>query len=388
MTIDDRLRAAYQRELAQARDETDAALATGQPIDIVAEAGARRSPTVILAAAAIVLFVATFAFMNLRTTDTIDERRVTTETIGPISETGIDEGADNDSSIGTAEASDGHRGEQNQPEGAASVTTGDVTPTPTPSPTPASPTATNATPVPTVDSEAEPSLPVAPTPGDPEPGTVEPLDSGSTTPTTTSAVAPTGTPRPTATESPTVTPPPTATTAPTPTPPPTVTPEATATPTVISTPTPSPTSIPWPPGATTTVCPSGKRAELEFASLAYTSAETGWQRLYDLVDEQDGPHYFMAWEPGYGGPVTVQVTLAEPVLAADIRVFQDPFTPVEGAIDMLAAGIPIEIPISGVDGWRVFDFGSPTEVGEFSITRDRPEENIMEVMICLAPGPA
>jgi len=134
-----------------------------------------------------------------------------------------------------------------------------------------------------------------------------------------------------------------------------------------------------------TVCPNGARAALETASLQYTSAATGWGRLDDLVDEQEGPFYFMAWEPNFPDPVTVRITLAEPVLASDLRVFQDPFTEVGGSIQIVTDSEAFSIGLSGVDGWRVNTFAEPTVITAFTVARTQMESNIMEVMICLAP---
>ncbi len=141
-------------------------------------------------------------------------------------------------------------------------------------------------------------------------------------------------------------------------------------------------------GVPTTVCPSGLRARLEASDLTYVGSNQGWGRKDDLVDEQDGPFYFEAWEPNHELPVTVDVVLDQPALAADIRVHQDPFTPVSGTITILVTddGEPLEIGIglSGTDGWRVHDFDQPVVIERFTIGRDIAEANIMEVMVCLA----
>jgi hypothetical protein len=132
------------------------------------------------------------------------------------------------------------------------------------------------------------------------------------------------------------------------------------------------------------VCPSGRRAELEAASTRYVGENRGWGRKDDLVDEQDGPYHFMAWEPNYEQVVTVEIGLTEPVLAADVRVFQDPFTPVSGTITIEIGGRTVDIELSGTDGWRVHTFPEPVLVDGLTIERNQPEENIMEVMLCLA----
>lgn len=143
--------------------------------------------------------------------------------------------------------------------------------------------------------------------------------------------------------------------------------------------------------APTTVCPSGLRARLEAAELSYVGANQGWGRKDDLVDEQDGPYYFEAWEPNHELPVTVEVALDQPVLAADIRVHQDPFIPVSGTITVSIPGTDGEqefgIDLSGTDGWRVHTFDEPITIERFTIRRETAQANIMEVMVCLPADP-
>lgn len=140
-------------------------------------------------------------------------------------------------------------------------------------------------------------------------------------------------------------------------------------------------------GVASTRCPSGYRALLETATLAYTTQNTGWDRLNNLVDEQDTTFTFEAWEPGYPLKVTVAVSLDQSVQAADIRVAQDPFTPVSGTIDITArlGGAAVEsfgIELGGVNGWKAHSFVQPVTIDGFTITRSNIEANIMEVMIC------
>ncbi|MGH1489278.1 MAG: hypothetical protein ACRBK7_07795 [Acidimicrobiales bacterium] len=153
-------------------------------------------------------------------------------------------------------------------------------------------------------------------------------------------------------------------------------------PTEVSPTTGATTAVPIAVGVESSVCPSGTRAELERAATRYVGENRGWGRKDDLVDEQDGPYYFMAWEPNYDLPVTVEVILIEPVLATDIRVFQDPFTPVSGTITVDVADRQVDIELSGTDGWRIHDFDEPTLVDRFSISRNGVESNIMEVLLC------
>jgi len=141
-------------------------------------------------------------------------------------------------------------------------------------------------------------------------------------------------------------------------------------------------------GVPSVKCPSGSRAELENATLSYVGTNQGWNRLDDLVDEQDAEFEFEAWEPGYPDPVTVEVVLADPVSAVDIRVSQDPFTPVSGDIEFLAlAGDELvetfTITLDGVDGWREHTFAKPTIIDRFRITRSTEAANIMEVLVCV-----
>jgi hypothetical protein len=130
------------------------------------------------------------------------------------------------------------------------------------------------------------------------------------------------------------------------------------------------------------VCPSGYRAALERSSSRYVGDNQGWGRKDDLIDEQDGPYYFMAWEPNYPQPVTVEITLAQSVQAVEFRVFQDPFTAVDGDITIEAAGRRFDIALSGMDGWRSHVFDQPVTVDSFTVSRSQAEANIMEVMVC------
>ncbi len=139
------------------------------------------------------------------------------------------------------------------------------------------------------------------------------------------------------------------------------------------------------PGVANNVCPTGLRAQLERASLSYVGENQGWGRLADLVDEQDGPHYFEAWEPGYANTVTVLVQLEEPVIASEIRLAQDPFTPVSGTITVEALGRRFPIVLEGTDGWVVADF-SPQILDSFTITRSEAQSNVMEVLVCVEQG--
>ncbi len=140
-------------------------------------------------------------------------------------------------------------------------------------------------------------------------------------------------------------------------------------------------------GVANDVCPTGSRAELEWSALAYVGENRGWGRKDDLVDEQEGPFYFEAWEPNYELPVSVEVTLRDPVSAVDIRVAQDPFTPVAGSIGIEIAGETVEIELSGTEGWRTHRFANPVVVERFTITRTERRANIMEVLLCVEPTP-
>lgn len=142
------------------------------------------------------------------------------------------------------------------------------------------------------------------------------------------------------------------------------------------------------PGLPSVKCPSGQRAPLELAALRYVGPNVGWNRLDDLVDEQDTEFTFEAWEPGYPDEVTVEVTLNQPVDAVDIRVAQDPFTPVSGDIEISTffEGDLVDtflLPLSGTDGWIANEFATTARIDQFTITRDGVSENIMEVLVCV-----
>lgn len=403
MTIDDRLRSAYKRELEQAvAAQASASAPPDSTTDLVAAIGgdpARRMssrPSRVLAlAAGLIMLFGVFAAVNLRSNGAEGDRELMTATAPPLSE----------SSGGGGGVGDGASPGATVDPNAVDVTLPSSTATPTPSPVPTSrPTPTVA---PARGDRASVSAVPTPTPAedtgdngdsaadlgndtdaDASLGPDQPDDSAqqqvvTPDPTATLDAAPPAatsvatSPTPTSTPAPTSSPVPTASA----TPIPTATPAPTATATAVPTPTPEP----FDEGVLTATCPNGRRAQLELASLAYSSANTGWGRLFNLVDEQDGPYYFLAWEPGYELAVTVEITLQEPALASDIRVHQDPYTPVAGAIGVTASGVAIEIPLSGVDGWRVHDFSPPIELRSFTITRDASTENIMEVVVCLAP---
>ena len=141
-------------------------------------------------------------------------------------------------------------------------------------------------------------------------------------------------------------------------------------------------------GVASAKCPSGFRAELENATLRYVTQNQGWGRLDDLVDEQDAEFEFEAWEPGFPDLVTVEVDLGELVSAVDIRVSQDPFTPVNGDIEIetFVGDELIEsftIALDGVDGWRDHTFTEPALLERFWITRRTETANITEVVVCV-----
>lgn len=229
-------------------------------------------------------------------------------------------------------------------------------------------------------SPASPSITTSPTTTEPSPTSTTTTSSDNEAVTTLvapaaeatvtepSSVASTTTTAPTTTE-PTTTEPTTAptTTAPTTTAPTSSTPETPATYVAIA----------------NSECASGFRAPLEQATLRYVGANQGWGRIADLVDEQDGPFYFEAWEPGYPDDVTVEVALAEPVRATEIRVAQDPFTPVSGAIDIDSAIGSGAIQLSGTEGWRSLELPTTSLLTSFTIRRDAESENVMEVLVCV-----
>ncbi len=134
------------------------------------------------------------------------------------------------------------------------------------------------------------------------------------------------------------------------------------------------------------VCPTGLRAELELATTRYVGDTTGWNRKDDLIDEQDGPFYFQAWEPGFDRPVEVEIVLDQPVLATEIRVAQDPYTPVAGAITVTIDGRSEPIGLDGTGGWRVLPLAQPTIVDRLTVGRDQAEANIVELLVCVEAG--
>ncbi len=132
------------------------------------------------------------------------------------------------------------------------------------------------------------------------------------------------------------------------------------------------------------ICPSGRRAPLERASLRYVGENTGWMRMVNLVDEQDGPYYFKGWEPGYDSSVTVELGLQQPVLVSEIRLAQDSDNAVSG---LIAVGIPgdgFNIELDGVGGWKSHQFEVPVAIDTFTINRQNAESNVMEVIVCVA----
>lgn len=425
MNLDDRLRSAHRYELDEARRSFEADRGRTR---FEASAG-RRGAGILAAAAVLIAIVGVVTVTNQRDGSSV---RLDTSTTVPFADQAPQTGAgfsvdDDDADQQDEGREDDAVGDQVE-VGDAGVDAAIPTPTPSPTVTPtpedgassgsaagsrgdravAPPTPTSIAPTPEAPpSSSDPTPPPTGVASD-ETQAEQDESAGAATPTITPAatsesaptatVAPSSTPEPTATARPTTTAPPatatvvpsstpapTSTALPTATPVPTATPEPTSTPTPTATAVPTPTPEPRDVGIATQVCPAGRRAQLESSSLSYVSATTGWGRLYDLVDEQDGPYYFMAWEPGYSEPVTVEVVLSEPALAADIRVHQDPFTPVAGTIDIDVSGLAVQIELSGTDGWRVHEFGTATLIERFTITRDAFEENVMEVMICLSP---
>lgn len=137
------------------------------------------------------------------------------------------------------------------------------------------------------------------------------------------------------------------------------------------------------PGVANQVCGTGFRAPLERAALRYVSEEQGWNRMIDLVNEQDGPFYFGLWEPDYPGTVSVEVSLERPVQATEIRLAQHPYQDVSGTITVETAGMILPIELSGRDGFRSHTFVDPVVIDSFVITRSDPDSNITEVIICV-----
>lgn len=135
-------------------------------------------------------------------------------------------------------------------------------------------------------------------------------------------------------------------------------------------------------GAPNDVCPTRRRAKLEGAELSYMGDNTGWDRLDDLVDEQEGP-YYMTWEPNYPDPVTVSVRLEQPVMATEIRVAQDPITPVDGIISIAIDEAVNDLTLSGLGGWKVLSFDEPRRLDDFTISRDSVGANIVELLVCI-----
>jgi len=136
-------------------------------------------------------------------------------------------------------------------------------------------------------------------------------------------------------------------------------------------------------GVVNEVCPSGLRAELELATTSYVGEATGWNRKDDLVDEQDGPFYFQAWEPGFGEPVEVEILLERPVRAVEVRVAQDPYTPVAGVITVTIDGRSEPIELDGTGGWRVLSLSEPTVLDRLTVRREQAEANIVELLVCV-----
>lgn len=111
----------------------------------------------------------------------------------------------------------------------------------------------------------------------------------------------------------------------------------------------------------------------------------GWQSLERLTDEQDGPAYWTTWEPRYPNKVVVEITLAQPVLATEIRVAQDPINHIFGNIEVVAGTTEIVLPLWGTGGWSSHEFPTPKLIESFTIARDQESENIVELLLCVEP---
>jgi len=348
MNLDDRLRNAHKQRL---HEEERRFVQAGSP-GFSAQARSL-NPVVLLVAASLVVLAGVLSYSALSSPSDPVEVRLDT--------------ASNQIDDGDRPPTDTDQPDDPDPEqvdtGPAATPTSTATPLPTPTPTPTAEPTPEPTAAALADADDDDTSPAATPTTQPE----SQDDNAASQPTPTPAASAEA-------SSPTdsATPAPTATTQP---------PPATSSrPRQTATPTPT-----YGQGVATAACPSGLRAPLETATLRYTSANTGWDGLFNLTNEQDGPYYFQAWEPNYPNLVTVEVTLAQPVQAVDIRVFQDPFTEVAGAVEISLNGTTQSIALSGTDGWRAWNLGSPTIVERFSISRDGWQENIMEVMVCVQP---
>lgn len=124
--------------------------------------------------------------------------------------------------------------------------------------------------------------------------------------------------------------------------------------------------------------------------MRYVSENTGWGRPYDLIDHPDGPYYLSDWEPGYTLDVSVEVALPDPVLATSIMVAQNPYREVSGSLDLggnFVDGSPFdaEIVLSGTGGWRSHEINPPAVLERFTVTRNNPDTNVVELLVCVAP---
>lgn len=131
------------------------------------------------------------------------------------------------------------------------------------------------------------------------------------------------------------------------------------------------------------VCASGLRAPLERASLRYVSENTGWMRMINLVDEQDEPFYFKGWEPGYKESVTVELGLAKPVWATEIKLAQHPELASGGLIAVGVPGGGFNIELDGIGGWKTHRFDEPVLLEAFTLNRQDEISEVMEVIVCV-----
>ena len=131
------------------------------------------------------------------------------------------------------------------------------------------------------------------------------------------------------------------------------------------------------------VCPSGHRAPLERAELNYIGESQGWVSKERLTDEQDDPFYHTVWEPNFPGDVTVEVVLAEPVLATDIRIARVADVNFSAIVTVRVVDRTVLFPTSGAGIWQAHSFAEPTLVDRFTIRRNDVDANIAEVLVCV-----
>jgi hypothetical protein len=134
-------------------------------------------------------------------------------------------------------------------------------------------------------------------------------------------------------------------------------------------------------------CASGTQADLSDAVTSYVGANQGWGRKKDLIDEQGSATPWNAWEPGYSDPVTVKISWSPAIRVDRVLIARNVFGPSAGIVDVvLGNGATASADLGTTTGqWLPKEMAAADQTS-LQITRNAANENITEIVLCVAPG--